>query len=238
MNNHLNFTPGELTIYIGADARRNRDESLRQADAICSFGRHGNVLYVNTSFSNRKMLAASRKILRDATSPFYYQQVPMGELNYYWSDIKEMVKQHNIQHIIINSWEYGFKNYKEKEEIIFRLMPLMNSGVSILVYSQANPETAFAGKIQRGGLGKLSGLADQIFKFIEPVDRTLLSNNGATDKEKIPSAPKKKGKLDARKINELEYAQSEISLSSGGEILGAENEVEIEVREDENLISV
>jgi hypothetical protein len=79
MNNHLNFTPGELTIYIGADARRNRDESLRQAGAICRDKQSGKVLYINTSFSTRKMAAASRKLITDseaASGKMLYYQVP------------------------------------------------------------------------------------------------------------------------------------------------------------------
>jgi hypothetical protein len=238
MNNHLNFTPGELTIYIGADARRNRDESLRQAGAICRDKQSGKVLYINTSFSTRKMAAASRKLITDseaASGKMLYYQVPLGELSWSWYEIKEMVKQHDIEHIIINSWEYGHKNYKSKEEIIFKLMPLMNAGVSLLIYSQANPETAFAGKIQRGGLGKLSGLADQIFKFKEPEEEAQKPALTAT---KNTEAPKKNEKLDARKINELEYARSEMNVASGGELLSEEEEERSEVMEEENLISV
>jgi hypothetical protein len=118
-------------------------------------------------------------------------------------------------------------------------MPLMNAGVSLLIYSQANPETAFAGMIQRGGLGKLSGLADQIFKFKEPeVGRTFLSDSEAAKAPKNTEAPKRKEKLDARKINELEYARSEMSIASGGELLSEDEEVGSEVMEEEKLISV
>ena len=108
-----------------------------------------------------------------------------------------MVKKHNIRQIIINNWEYAFKNYQNKEEAIFRLHEFLNKEVSLLVYAQANPAKAWAGKIMRGGLGKLSGLALSI------IDLAKESENRGKQEEIIHENVN----LVASNINDLDSAQ-------------------------------
>ena len=162
MNTYLNFERGEISIYLAGDALANLQYSLEHAEAIRRDPRHGAVLYVNTSFTTRKFRSSWREHI-SGSDGIYSLDCPIGELLWQFNDMKEMVKKYNIRQMIIKNWEYAFKNYQNKEEAIFRLHEFLNKEVSLLVYAQANPDKTKAGKIMRGGLGKLSGLALSIF---------------------------------------------------------------------------
>src|SRR5437773_5032 len=156
MNTYLNFEQGEISIYLAGDALANLQCSLAQAEAIRRDKRRGAVLYVNTSFTTRKFRSSWRECISGKDGDGIYSlDCPIGELLWQFDDIKEMVRKHNIRQIIINNWEYAFKNYQNKEAAIFRLHEFLNKEVSLLVYAQANPQIAKAGKIMRGSLGKL-----------------------------------------------------------------------------------
>src|SRR6266480_1961557 len=59
-NNNLRFAEGEITVYCGDHAQANVHASLQQAREIAGSSRRGNIMYVNTVFTTRKLLAAAR----------------------------------------------------------------------------------------------------------------------------------------------------------------------------------
>jgi hypothetical protein len=192
MNTYLDFEQGEISIYLAGDALANLQCSLAQAEAIRRDSRRGAVLYVNTSFTARKFRAGWRECIR-GTDGIFSLDCDLGELLSEFGDMKEMVRKYNIRQIIINNWEYGFKDYRSKIEAIFGLRKFLNMEVSLLIYAQANPDKARAGKIMRGSLGLLSGLAVAIYNLTK----------GEKEAEKI----QENVKLVGNKINDLDTAQ-------------------------------
>lgn len=206
-NNYLNFAEGEMTIYCGANAKTNCEESLRQATAITQARKQEKTLYINTFLSTRKIMAAARVSMPKPEANIIFENIEIGELaNAIWN-LKRKIEEQKITYVIINSWEFAHRSYSYKEQAIFALMGLINSlGVAVLVYSQAKP--AETGKIQRGGLGKLSALANEII--------TLEPEKNAVENE-IPEV--RIEKLSPKKINELGYARSKSGISSDGMLI-------------------
>jgi hypothetical protein len=135
--------------------------------------------------------------------------LPSANLQCELSEIAQIVAEQKITCLVINSWEFAHKSYIYKERAIFELMGLLNSlDITILIYSQAKP--AEPGKIQRGGLGKLSALADEIIS---------IDSDDETDTLSPPAEPENE-KLEPLKINELSYARSQSGVSAEGELTG------------------
>lgn len=222
-NNYLNFADDEITIYCGTNAKTNCEASLRQAEAIARTRKQTKTLYINTFLSTRKIMAATRLAMPKTEANILFENVEIGELaNAIW-DIKRKIEDQKIKYVIINSWEFAHRSYTYKEQAIFALMGMINSlGITVLVYSQAKP--AEAGKIQRGGLGKLSALANEIV--------TLEIEENSTEKEILEVQIEK---LSPKKINELDYAHSESGISSGGILIIPNNEAVHRVLERELL---
>jgi len=65
--NYTNITEGEITIYCAHDVRACVEASLVMAEELSE---QGKVLYLNTAFSNRKMLAAMRSKIPDSLERF------------------------------------------------------------------------------------------------------------------------------------------------------------------------
>lgn len=219
------ITEGELTILCGENAKSNCTESLMQAVEVSKRQKGKNVLYINTVFSKRKMFAAMRSVMSShvpGSGEIALQNVTIGNLCNDLYRTRLLIAEKKISFVIINSWEFAHKNYSAKERALFDLMELVNStGVTVLVYSQA--KLAEAGKIQRGGLGKLSGFADEV-----------ISLNETSHQTRTPNPDTRSEKLDALKINNLEYARSNSEVSSGGElVLPKEEEVFEDIREEQ-----
>ncbi|HET9135821.1 MAG TPA: hypothetical protein VFO76_04225 [Candidatus Kapabacteria bacterium] len=65
--------------------------------------------------------------------------------------------------IIINSWEFAAKDCRHRERLLFMINEWVTvRGISVIIYAEDNNRTCRAGKLQRGGFGKLMGLADMI----------------------------------------------------------------------------
>ncbi len=210
MNSYLNFEQGEISIYLAGNALTNLQLSLGQAEAIRRDKRHGAVLYINTSFTTRRFLSAWREHI-SSTEGIYSLDCPLGELLGEFDEIMKMVEKHNIRQIIINNWEYGFKDSRRKEQAIFGLQEFLNKGVSVLVYAQSNPEKTFAGKIMHGGLGKLSGLSISI---------NDLTKRQKTE-EKQDAIISEDVNLVANEINDLDTLQPHIWLEDIKEPIGS-----------------
>lgn len=65
--------------------------------------------------------------------------------------------------IIMNSWEFAARDCRHRERLIFMINEwITHKGISVIIYAEDNNRTAKAGKLQRGGFGKLMGLASMV----------------------------------------------------------------------------
>jgi hypothetical protein len=65
--------------------------------------------------------------------------------------------------IVINSWEFAAKDCRHRERLLFMINEWITvRGISVIIYAEDNNRASKAGKLQRGGFGKLMGLADMI----------------------------------------------------------------------------
>jgi hypothetical protein len=243
-NNYLKFTEEEITVYCGDHALANVHQSLQQAREIAASSRRGNILYINTIYTTRKLLAAARIELgeagglrvrptgEDSIAPgaregIFFQHVIGGDLCKYLDDIRELIEAKNIKYLIVNSWDFASRNYGFKEKALFGLKTIADAmGVSVIIYSQADTRGIAAGKMHRGGLGKLAATCDAI----------IILNSDAFLKE-MREAQRKVKILSDRKINELDYARSESGVSSEGELVLPEEEKESEVLEEDLVLA-
>ncbi len=208
---YLGFAEGEITVYCGNHAGENVLGSLRQASKISKSKRRGNILYINTIYTTRRLFESARKELNPTKEKLgecegiFFKNVIVGDLAKYLGEFREMIEEHDIKHIIVNSWDFANRSYGYKEKALFGLMGFAKEfDVSVLIYSQANMRNAVPGEMHRGGLGKLAAIADDII-FI----RLEFDEQEKKAESKI---------LSPRKINELEYAHGDMSISQGGEL--------------------
>ncbi len=223
MKQNFQFREGEVTVYCGENARINTKISLLQAIRSIHEG-SGNVLYVNTVFTTRKLYGLAREVSGKVEhANLHYRQVNMGDLQKYFGEFQELVEKENIKTIVINAWEFSNRSYTYKEKALFQLKHYADAlGLSVLVYSQAS-WTYQTGEIARGGLGKLAVIADEIINI---------------DREEFELEQPKNEILSKRKINELSYARSESGISSGGELILPGKEELVEEFSDGELMEV
>jgi hypothetical protein len=213
------FNEAEITVFCGENARLNTKASFQQALEIINSGK-GNVLYVNTVFTSRKLYAIAREVSGNHEHEgLFCRQVTMGDLHKYFTDFQELIEKENIKTIVINSWEFSNSGYLYKEKALFQLKHYADAlGLSVLVYSQA-AWTYETGKIARVGLGKLAVIADIILLVNEEQEHKVIMSN-------------------TRKINELSYARSESGISVGGELILPGKEVFEEEFSENELMEV
>src|SRR5437016_5699220 len=98
--NYLNFREGEITVYCGDHARANVHGSLKQAREIARSPWKGDIMYVNTVFSTRKLLEAARRELPlpgtsgeglGVREGIFFQHVIIGDLCKYLGEIRETI---------------------------------------------------------------------------------------------------------------------------------------------------
>src|SRR5437016_8969971 len=123
--NYTNFSEGEITIYCGENARNTVNESLKQAAAIGKTKRKEKILYINTVFMTRKIMASAREVFpREEVSAesvgehIIVKTIVIGDLCNQLQDFREMIEEQGITHVIINSWEFANRSYTYKERAI------------------------------------------------------------------------------------------------------------------------
>ncbi len=223
MKQNCEFHEAAITVYCGENARINTQESLKQAFGIVDSG-NGNVLFVNTVFSTRKLYELARRICGSVEHDgLHYRQVVMGDLHKYFSEFQELITAENIKTIVINSWEFSNKNYTYKEKALFQLKHYADAlGVTVLVYSQAK-YACNSGKIAHGGLGKLAVIADEIINI----------HTNEIEKQERESAISS-----TRKINNLTYARSDSGVSADGELIQRDKKTVVEEFSSRELMEV
>ena len=165
-----------------------------------------------------------------------YLNITEGEITIYCAQ--------NVRHCVEASLELA-RALAQKERTIFGLLGMLNElGITVLVYSHVSREKVETGKIQRGCLGKLAGLADQIIN-VKKEEKGLQEDSAADSQSASVASPgglrvrstnehaNHSEKLEAIKINELDYARRGSGVSIGGELIMPEVEIESEVIEEE-----
>ncbi|MEP7236017.1 MAG: hypothetical protein ABI778_12050 [Ignavibacteriota bacterium] len=204
MNQNVQPKEEAITVFCGENARINTKVSLKLAIDSAKAGK-GNVLYINTVFSTRKLYEIARDVSGKVEHDnLHYRKVTMGDLQKYFGEFQELIEQENIKMLIINSWEFSNRDYGYREKALFQLKHYAEAlGLQVLVYSQAK-WTYETGKIARGGLGKLAVIADEIIDL----------NTDEIEREEREST-----NLSRRKINRLVYAQSKTGIGTDGELI-------------------
>lgn len=151
-------------------------------DRLCaSRARTMNVLYINTLTNEVSMEAAFVQTLpgmdkwiwtdRDRGGEFPYTRLGLFFLSVRSGSImkheaakelKEYVKQNNIDVIVLNSFEFACRTQREKDDMVDLLKYFCDVyNTSVLIYTH-EPEKRFRSGSRRGPMGALSILADWV----------------------------------------------------------------------------
>ncbi len=170
----------DVTLLLGASIGSNIDASLSHSKEILGVLPSGSVLYINTVQNTHAMWLSLRKqelypdrygnclVGGDHRKMIYTIDVPRGDLYRCKDMIKECLSEGYIQYVVINSWEFSSKNSRYREEAIFLIKDLVNGlqggyePVHVLIYAEETSSKPLAQKLQRGGFGKLAGIAKRI----------------------------------------------------------------------------
>jgi hypothetical protein len=178
MGNYINNIPvlnGELTVVTSDHATA----TMRHASQL-AFDAKGlglNVLIINCGMSDKRF----RGHIHEKFGEQVYHANRMvihtsvcGDLVGERDALDNIIYQANISTIILCGWEFASSTPRRKERLMFYLRELMaNNNVSVTVYCHT-AIAPVAGKIDRGGIGKLSLMAFQICevdssKQLEPI---------------------------------------------------------------------
>jgi len=179
------IVPQNINLLLGSSIGSNIHASLAHAKELLLTQAAGSVLYINTVDNTKSM----KKIARDhGLKPnlsglcqidsylcdidyrhnIYIINLKRGDLHRLRDTIREHLYEGYIQYVIVNSWEFAASNSRYREQAIFLLKDLTDgldekvNPVSVMVYAETPPKETLAQKIQRGGFGKLSGLAKNV----------------------------------------------------------------------------
>ncbi|HYM20764.1 MAG TPA: hypothetical protein VEW28_07165 [Candidatus Kapabacteria bacterium] len=165
----FNVAPGEITVYCGANVRTNTEAAYRKAIELVDAKAFQKALVINTSSRQRWALQLGREVSPDGRigdkgeCDVRVAASSEGLLSRELYDFKHTVESSGIDLVIINSWEFASCDCRRREELLFRLRSFMfELNVTVIVYSQAAVKEYVPGKIMRGTLGRLAGLADII----------------------------------------------------------------------------
>jgi len=117
----------------------------------------------------------------------YFMTSDSGELHKEKEKILNFMRNHKVKTVIVNSWEFAAKNSRLREALLFIFRGLNNGDrnpkykpdskeyepyfatdyqpATVIIYAEAILSTPQAGKINRGGFGKLAMIADQVISL-------------------------------------------------------------------------
>jgi hypothetical protein len=174
------IAPQNITLLLGENIGLNIDASLAHTKELVSTDQHGAVLYLNTVQTARSMFESARSLgLEPDGSGFtivggryckqiYILNIERGDLHKAKDKIVRYLANCRIQYVVVNSWEFAARSSRYREEAVFFLKELTGESspefepVSVLVYAEELERKTRAQKIQRGGYGKLAGLAKKV----------------------------------------------------------------------------
>ena len=221
---------------LGDTTGSNIQASLAHAGQITQFNRFSTVLYINTVQTDRKFSESVRKVFQgshitaeafpvDERKIVHIINSPLGELHKLRGKIEGKIWENSITTVIINSWEFASKNSRFREELLFLIKHLLEGNAeegatypfdpqTVIIYGEAPSHTPVAGKIQRGGYGKLSGLADKVFFTDANGD---LQNYETASTKKIEAIMQQAKKTESTSMPEAEFIIDGIEYPSEDE---------------------
>src|SRR5438105_698041 len=172
------FEREAVNLVVGQTIGRNILAGIRHGYDISRSG-EGNVLYINTVQTHKQLDRSMNQVLgpgseeitewynRREKPAIFFETILHGAVADHQALIEEYVQYKNVTTIIINSWELASKSYAYREELLYILQELTDGApglreVSVLVYLQKRKQIPEAGKLERGGAGKLAAIAQRV----------------------------------------------------------------------------
>ncbi len=176
-SNSFSFNPNDLVLIIGDSMGANCPESVRFAHELATSGAFGGVLHVNTFQRPKKHTRCIHQTLgtdadiSDGIDGVHFVTNTAGELQYLDYLIERLIDNAGLATIVINSWEMSAGGSRQRERLLFQIQRwLCEFELTVIIYAQQSKATPRAGYINRGGFGKLAGIADRVILNVEAED--------------------------------------------------------------------
>ena len=177
--NSFEINKNGLVLIIGDSIGENAVSSIELAERLQKSAKPGErVMHLNTFEHPMHFGASMRAALgphayRDQSTGPVYENSTLGEAHLTDTSSHYAARDgERIATIIINSWEFAAHDYRIREKLVFWILKLMTlDDIRVVVFAQFRGSLPEIGKIQRGGLGKLAGLADQVVDRRVPVEK-------------------------------------------------------------------
>ena len=177
INDYPEFEREGVNVIVGDSIGKNVTAAIRHGYNLSRTG-EGNVLYIDTVETNKQLENSMRKVMgpplpedkilnHDPNEPtIYFETVHHGELAKQRYMILDYIRYKNVTSVIVNSWEFACNKFQDRQDVLFLFQELTEgvyiNAASVLVYAQAPAKDPIAGMLQRGGLGKLAGMARMV----------------------------------------------------------------------------
>lgn len=185
-SNSFSFIPNDLVLIIGDSMGANCPESVRFAHELATSGEFGSVLHINTFQRPKKHTRCIHQTLgTDANisggiDGLHFVTNTAGELQYIDNLIDRLIAREGLATIVINSWEMSAGNSRQRERLLFQIQHwLCELELTVIIYAQESKAIPRAGYINRGGFGKLAGIADRVILQLEAENEHAESTNTA-----------------------------------------------------------
>lgn len=168
---HINNVPisqGELTVIVADTVDDMLHHSARLATDSHSLGL--GVVLVNCGITRARFNEYTDHITKYSDSS-YYGKNQKPRLVGYTSAVGNLVndeyalkslRYHAMASVlIIVGWEWSSNSYLRKDKLLFLLREILDSGITIIVYSQTRTKPT-PGRMDRAGIGKLGTLARSV----------------------------------------------------------------------------
>jgi hypothetical protein len=215
-SNSFGFNRNDLVLIIGESIGENCVNSIKLADELGRSGEFGKVLHLNTVQYIKHLNTNIRSVLGAGfdidTSPDHmmFLSSPCGnlsrqrkEVNYYTFDCNG-----GIETLVINSFELAALSYRDREKLIGNILFWVNNfDLTVVIYAQRDRDVPVAGYRERGGFGRLAGVANVVIKNFEDKSSAGKITTDKAKKEEI----KKQQEAEQKKQKYDEFRRSMLS---------------------------
>ena len=150
---------GEITVVYSTHAEASMKHSARLAAKSSSLGL--NTLIVNCGMSHKRYHSHFSKQYEERYKKprLILKSYVSGDMLDNTEEIGEICDHHKIGLMVLCGWEFVASDYRRRNRLIDFLRELMKQmGVAIVIYAH-NARNPVAGRMDYGGIGKLSLLA-------------------------------------------------------------------------------
>ncbi len=193
--NSFEINKNDLILIIGESMGDNSRESLKLAHQLGSGGKHGQVLFINSYQRPHKFMLTLRQALgsgydiQNNRDNLTCLSSVAGDLLNASTTIESKLKD-GVSTVLINGWELIARDSRLKEKLLYTILGWMHVySITVILYAQKSSSIPKVGHLQRGGFGKLAGVADLVVKNYsdEPaIERPVNESVDDTRTENIP----------------------------------------------------